>query len=911
MIIRALSVEGFGCFADQVEVGPFSNGVNVLFGPNGIGKSTLSRAISAAMLDGHRVKAAEMKTIRPWGRRLAPQVMLELENGGRVYRIRKQFLDTPASSLYRQEGGVWKSFMANDDADDFLRTLLSCTPPGNGVVQPKHWGLAQILWTTQGDLTVPPLATDVVELIQRSVGAQLTAGGSAVERKISERYGEFYQPKLANLKRNTLARTLADERARLAQEVATAEEELALSESEAVRVEELRDQLAGAQLDRERRMALLKTARDGAQIYAKLTSEKAERLQRKRAAESEYAQITDQIERIQRWREQIRLGKEEAHSLTVSLPEADARVLAVSEAFLAAEQQFQRVQEEERDVEVAVKTAKTASEYVQALQITSALDRKVLAISEATAEVESLHSQRGRISTPSDADVRLLRATTDAERDARRSLELARVNVTIEPLASGEINVLEGETLGTIAVADGSILEVAGSPNLVFVIPGFGRLRVAGPASDYVSLTEQREQYLAELHQFVVRFGTSDAERLESLRRDAEKIEIALSQTLAKRADLLAGQTVGMLHAERTEAQVRVDLIASQYPHWVEVQPNPDALESSAARRNEETRRAYSGAYAFLIAGQQALQQATTARDVLQTHLGTLRQTIEAATRELLLCCGDQADEDRKRVQQRAAIEHDACAEALREVEEHLTAFPGDPANQLGVLEHDFAEAEARVQTSREALLRTETRVSEMSGRALYSEYGTLSDQLSAVEAEATREQLKMDAIALLRNTMLQAKDQLLTAISKPVEDRATGYLERICQKPLASIKLTHDFGAETVIPAELVGSAENTVRVERMSGGEKEQIWLCTRLALAMELARQEGQFLLLDDILTSTDSGRMLRICDLLAELAERMQVIVFTCHPERFASISDARLIDVETLSRPQRGIASVAA
>src|SRR5712691_6567435 len=103
MIIRTLSVEGFGCFANRTEIGPLGDGVNVLFGPNGIGKSTLSRAIGSALLDGHRVKAAEMKTIRPWGRRLPPQVMLELENGGRAYRIRKQFLDTPSSSLYRQE----------------------------------------------------------------------------------------------------------------------------------------------------------------------------------------------------------------------------------------------------------------------------------------------------------------------------------------------------------------------------------------------------------------------------------------------------------------------------------------------------------------------------------------------------------------------------------------------------------------------------------------------------------------------------------------------------------------------------------------------------------------------------------------------------------------------------------------
>ena len=95
------------------------------------------------------------------------------------------------------------------------------------------------------------------------------------------------------------------------------------------------------------------------------------------------------------------------------------------------------------------------------------------------------------------------------------------------------------------------------------------------------------------------------------------------------------------------------------------------------------------------------------------------------------------------------------------------------------------------------------------------------------------------------------------------------------------------------------------------MSGGEKEQIWLCTRAALAMELIRQERQFLLLDDILISTDTGRMSRICDLLAELAEHMQVIVFTCHPERFADISASHWVDIGALGRSQAGVADVAA
>jgi uncharacterized protein YhaN len=198
-----------------------------------------------------------------------------------------------------------------------------------------------------------------------------------------------------------------------------------------------------------------------------------------------------------------------------------------------------------------------------------------------------------------------------------------------------------------------------------------------------------------------------------------------------------------------------------------------------------------------------------------------------------------------------------------------------------------------------------------MTGKALYSEYGLLSENLVVVEKEAAREQLRMDALALLRNTHIRVKEELLTAVSKPVEERATSYLERVCGKPFAAIQLADDFAATSVIPIELADSRENTIGIERMSGGEKEQIWLCTRAALAMELVRQERQFLLLDDILTSTDAGRMSRICDLLTELGDHMQVIVFTCHPERFADIANAHLIDIAALGRPQAGIAEMAA
>ena len=74
MILRAIHVQGWKCFADPVEVGPFVEGLNVLHAPNATGKSTLFEAMLRGLLDGHRVTGREVEALRPWGRALAPTV---------------------------------------------------------------------------------------------------------------------------------------------------------------------------------------------------------------------------------------------------------------------------------------------------------------------------------------------------------------------------------------------------------------------------------------------------------------------------------------------------------------------------------------------------------------------------------------------------------------------------------------------------------------------------------------------------------------------------------------------------------------------------------------------------------------------------------------------------------------------
>ena len=81
----------------------------------------------------------------------------------------------------------------------------------------------------------------------------------------------------------------------------------------------------------------------------------------------------------------------------------------------------------------------------------------------------------------------------------------------------------------------------------------------------------------------------------------------------------------------------------------------------------------------------------------------------------------------------------------------------------------------------------------------------------------------------------------------------------------------------------------------------EREQIYLATRLALADVLAKGERQLVVLDDVLVATDSGRFARVMRILKETAQRLQVLILTCHPERYMGLDGARFFDLEVILR----------
>ena len=102
----------------------FEPGLNVLYGPNDLGKSTLVTALRAALL--LPVTATEAEKYHPWHADENASVTLVFCDGtGKYWRVEKTFGGhAGAKLLFSKDGLSWVSEAKGRDVEGKLRTLL-------------------------------------------------------------------------------------------------------------------------------------------------------------------------------------------------------------------------------------------------------------------------------------------------------------------------------------------------------------------------------------------------------------------------------------------------------------------------------------------------------------------------------------------------------------------------------------------------------------------------------------------------------------------------------------------------------------------------------------------------------------------------------------------------------------------
>ena len=172
MKIRAIRLAEVGRFTSPVALEGLSGALDVLAGPNELGKSTVLQAMRCALTEKYGSTQKDVRALQAYSGG-APLIEIDFAVDGREWRLQKKFLSGKAAHLTDLGNG---QIARNADAEALLERLLT------GTSDRQRLGL---LWVQQGDsidLAAPNAATQTTLRSMLAHEVETMADGGAGRR---------------------------------------------------------------------------------------------------------------------------------------------------------------------------------------------------------------------------------------------------------------------------------------------------------------------------------------------------------------------------------------------------------------------------------------------------------------------------------------------------------------------------------------------------------------------------------------------------------------------------------------------------------------------------------------------------------------------------------------------------------
>ncbi|MEZ5851799.1 MAG: AAA family ATPase [Hyphomicrobiaceae bacterium] len=870
MKIKAIRLSEVGRFSEPVAIEDLSGGLDVLAGPNELGKSTLLAGVKAALFDKHNSKKKEIEALRPYGGG-APLVEVDIESGGRLWRLRKRFLSQPMVELTPLAGGP--SFRGPEAEIEFGRILGTKEDDGRFAM----------LWLSQKDSIASFLPDKVdggIQSIEDALAQEITSVAegnavSSVQREVRRQLGEL-------LSSHATRRPIGEYRAaQAAHEVKR--QAMAGVRTRHAAVTGLLDRLVVTRSDYERlaspeltagRQARREAARSRLQDAKDAAARRDAAAVSLRAAESSLTQRRAAHEAFE-------ASRREAQRLDGAIAESEAQLselagplVEADEAVRATVAQIRILRESGEALESERKGAAAAETRTQAARRIADLTASWRAASEARAQAET-----ARTALNATKVTQSLVATAGAHSReiavlrAQLAASAPRIGVRYRPGAEGAMSI------GGKALEDGGWRLIT-EPTPI-EIAGIGQLRIEpGTSSDCDEIRADLEAREAALEDLLQQAGVGDLAALEAALAERREIERTLSDATSKLA-VLATHGLERLQAELAREQGK---LAGT--------PDEDALTRPLAEVDAE------------------LAQIRKAHAKRVEQLDEERQVV-ARLRESIARLSARRDGDRKRREDIGAglarIEDlDAYATALaRQAEDAeseanavrrtLTAWSekAPDAQGLQALEAEQAVAEADIANADRKLQELQLDIANIEGQLetarnedIEARLAEASAELAAAAAEEKRFADEAAALTLLDRELSAIETSTRDRYLRPVIARLQPYLDVLL--PDVVPVLAGGFGLDRIV------RNEREEALSRLSDGTQEQLAVLVRLAFA-RLFSDVGRSVpvVLDDALVYSDDARIARMFSVLEAASTHHQVIVFTCRETAFRGMRARQL------------------
>ncbi|MBC2601013.1 AAA family ATPase [Puniceicoccus vermicola] len=894
MILKRITVSNWRSLLDEVELGPFSEGLNVIHAPNGTGKSSLFEAMRRGLFDAHHVAGGEIAAVQPWGRDLTPSVAIEFIEGDETWRVEKSFLAGKSSKLLRLEGGAFKPVADGRNADDRIREILSAEAPGRGLSKQEHWGLAQILWAPQGALYLESISGTASERIKATLGVQISGdGGGQIENGIEEKYLEFFTKKGSYKGGKNAAPivTLQEKRDELAEQLISIREKHLAYEQTAHSVEDARQRRLQARREADALRDTVNKARTNAEAYSKLKAEQSNKRDAESLAREKYDSLTTRQKQIKETRDQISEFTKSAKEQESKLSDLKIEETSDKEACAKLRTAQETARKKRSQVTERQNLIEDAREYREHNEGLRELNKRLEQIAQLNEQLIKAKRRQDGFLAPTAQTIRDLRKWLAQRDQAAASLKASQIHLSITP--ENAIEVKNTTDHSVVKVEAKQAFEISGDDWVDVSIKGFGSIRASGPEGSADEHRAELDAAKKKIETLAQPFGTEDPDKLQELREQADQIEREIKGHENRIQDILDEDELDALKKEQVELQARISETEKEYPKWKEEAPVIGELKSdyeSFSKEIEDTisaaEDAFEQAQSKYTAAEKNVAEATAELKIVQGKLETANQQLKDQLSDGL------SDDDRAKAISDALMAWQAAKTNAEKTEEALKQYPDDPSKEVDKLEKQLVALEDSESKARDEENKSEGQLQSLAAEGTYSKLVSAEEQISALESEIEQESIRMDAIKLLYDSVEECKSRMVASVSAPVERSASRMLSRIVGPRLGRLKLTGDFVPEAVSPE----IASESVPLHNLSGGEQEQLYLVARLALADVLAKNRRQLVVLDDVLNATDSGRLARLLSLMEEVSDRLQIIILTCHPERYRALDKAEFFEL---------------
>ena len=901
MILHRLEVEGFRCFTSRVAVSLDPERINILHGGNGSGKSSLLWALVRGLFDTYRAGGKSVEALRPWGTDLGPSILVEFEHGGKIFRLEKRFLESRGARLEEKQGNKFKPLAHNEKAEERVREMLLADQPTVGLCKPEKWGLARALWCPQEHLAIDGFDGRVLSSIQELLGKQaLDNDALALKDTIEEAFLEYWTDK--GKPKGGKGTPLWVQRQA---ELAPRQEELTAWEGELEDLQAAQEAAQALQDERLKMQGQMAEARDAAaQLKAKadeyvplvsLCEKLKAQWEGKRA---EAVALEGTVKRISELREKQERSAGRLDELDTAISREKTSEKGLKTAFDETDEQMKALQDGDPATMSLEQITADAEKYNGSLRELQGLQLCIKQVEGAQDQIAQWTEHASRIQAPDQKALAELERLCARRLQLQTQLDSALLHVELRPKESRRVEVIHGEPSGVRQLGAGDRLKVSGSPTVDLELEAFGRLTVTGPTQSATELKVELGEVTRLVDEFVSRFGTSDLVELRQRRQESANLVLQVANEERAVQGLLGGRTFASMRADADRLQKAVLAAEASHGDWRETPPNAEQLKRqlSEARRAFEERR--SGVTAEWKQRQTEFAKAQKVRVEFEAEREHLRrQSAEDQTQLSKLRSDGLSDLERSERLSQLSVEVLGLESKYKQEFASLQKLGADPRPALERAQGEMATSDGAFQKADRALYEHRGTLKKMLDRAPYDQYARIEEQIKELGAEIDRDQLRAEALKLLRETINECEEEATAGVAGPVADRASKLLQRIAGKRIGAISLSDDLAPWGVGPAE----TDETIDLEILSGGEREQVHLAVRLALAELLTKDAGQkrLVVLDDVLTATDDERLGRVIAVLEEMRSHAQFVILTCHPERYKPLKGAKFIDMANL------------